>query len=203
MGESGRHGVKRQPRTCVGCRETDQRSALLRFAIGDEPPTLAPDLRGRLGGRGASVHPRWACLEAAVRGGGFDRAFRRRIDVTTDGLARVAVGQFERRLSGLLVSSLRAGRALVGADAARGAFTGRNVRRPKLLIFASDAAGRREELAALSERDSVPSITYGTKSTLGRALGRNEVAVVAIMDEQIAREVAHAARCVAELSEER
>ncbi|MDJ1132625.1 YlxR family protein [Streptomyces iconiensis] len=61
-------------RTCVGCRERSDKRRLLRVVlIGG---SLIPDLRGRLPGRGAYVHPVPACLEQAVRRRAFNRAFR-------------------------------------------------------------------------------------------------------------------------------
>ena len=66
-------------RTCVGCRQRDERDALLRFVLGPDGQ-LVPDVGRKLPGRGVSVHPRGACLVAAVRRGGFARGFRRPVD---------------------------------------------------------------------------------------------------------------------------
>ncbi|GAA0945766.1 YlxR family protein [Nonomuraea longicatena] len=61
-------------RTCVGCRVRAAKSELLRLVlVGDH---LVPDLRGRLPGRGASLHPVLGCLELAERRRAFPRAFR-------------------------------------------------------------------------------------------------------------------------------
>ena len=56
------------PRTCVGCRRTDRREALVRVArrLGDG--RIAVDVRRRLGGRGAWLHLDPACW-ADARGG--------------------------------------------------------------------------------------------------------------------------------------
>ncbi|NUP00565.1 MAG: YlxR family protein, partial [Nonomuraea sp.] len=52
-------------RTCVGCRVRTAKSELLRLVrIEDQ---VVPDLRGRLSGRGASLHPSLSCLELAER----------------------------------------------------------------------------------------------------------------------------------------
>ena len=50
-----------QPRTCVGCRRTDRREALVRVArrLGDG--RIAVDVTRRLGGRGAWLHRDPAC----------------------------------------------------------------------------------------------------------------------------------------------
>ena len=66
-------------RTCIGCRGTDSRSALLRVVLGpgaDGIPVVVPDPERRLPGRGASLHPVVSCLDLAVRRRAFGRALR-------------------------------------------------------------------------------------------------------------------------------
>lgn len=61
-------------RTCVGCRTRVARSDLLRIVVvGGE---LLPDVRRRMHGRGAHVHPDLACVELAERRKAFPRALR-------------------------------------------------------------------------------------------------------------------------------
>ncbi|NUO96526.1 MAG: YlxR family protein, partial [Nonomuraea sp.] len=61
--EYGGHAAPQ--RTCVGCRVRTAKSELLRLVrIEDQ---VVPDLRGRLSGRGASLHPSLSCLELAER----------------------------------------------------------------------------------------------------------------------------------------
>ena len=74
-------------RTCVGCRRTDSWSVLVRVvAVQDEAGAirLVPDLRHRLPGRGAWLHPDPDCHERAARRRAFARALRlqRPADVT-------------------------------------------------------------------------------------------------------------------------
>jgi len=61
-------------RTCVGCRERAAKVELLRVVA--VAGVLIPDPAGRLPGRGASLHPRAECLNAAVRRRAFARALR-------------------------------------------------------------------------------------------------------------------------------
>ncbi|WP_103953810.1 YlxR family protein [Nonomuraea solani] len=61
-------------RTCVGCRVRTAKSELLRLVRVED--SIVPDLRGRLPGRGASLHPALSCLELAERRRAFPRAFR-------------------------------------------------------------------------------------------------------------------------------
>ncbi len=61
-------------RTCVGCRQRDAQARLLRVGLCDGQ--AVPDLRRRLSGRGAYVHPRAKCVERAIRKGGIARSLR-------------------------------------------------------------------------------------------------------------------------------
>ncbi|MFF5206294.1 YlxR family protein [Streptosporangium sp. NPDC000396] len=61
-------------RTCVGCRVRTVSSELLRLVMVEG--VIVPDLRRRLPGRGASLHPSLSCLELAERRRAFPRAFR-------------------------------------------------------------------------------------------------------------------------------
>ncbi|MEV7012836.1 YlxR family protein [Streptosporangium sp. NPDC051022] len=61
-------------RTCVGCRVRTVSSELLRLVVVED--VIVPDLRRRLQGRGASLHPSLSCLELAERRRAFPRAFR-------------------------------------------------------------------------------------------------------------------------------
>lgn len=61
-------------RTCVGCRARSAKTDLLRVVVVEG--RLVPDPRGRLPGRGASVHPDPRCLDLAERRRAFSRAFR-------------------------------------------------------------------------------------------------------------------------------
>jgi uncharacterized protein len=66
-------------RTCIGCRGSDSRSALLRVVLGpgaDGIPVVLPDPEHRRPGRGASLHPVVSCLDLAVRRRAFGRALR-------------------------------------------------------------------------------------------------------------------------------
>jgi predicted RNA-binding protein YlxR (DUF448 family) len=59
----------------------------------DGQPTV--DVRRALSGRGASIHPREACVSAAIRQGAFGRAFRCRVVVASQGeLSRQVAAAF-------------------------------------------------------------------------------------------------------------
>ncbi len=63
-------------RTCVGCRQIDEQSALVRFTT--DGTRLLVDGRKRSPGRGAYLHARANCLTSAEKGG-FGRSFRKSI----------------------------------------------------------------------------------------------------------------------------
>ncbi|GIH98713.1 hypothetical protein Pta02_07220 [Planobispora takensis] len=58
----------------MGCRVRTVYSELLRLVVVEG--VIVPDLRRRLPGRGASLHPALSCLELAERRRAFPRAFR-------------------------------------------------------------------------------------------------------------------------------
>ncbi|ASN51619.1 YlxR family protein [Sinomonas sp. R1AF57] len=71
----------RPQRTCIGCRQTAARSELLRLVKDlDDAARVVVDPRRRLPGRGAWLHPDWACLKQALRRRAFQRAFRGAVD---------------------------------------------------------------------------------------------------------------------------
>ncbi|WP_353849576.1 YlxR family protein [Arthrobacter sp.] len=64
-------------RTCIGCRQTaarDQLVRLVRTASGSGEPEALVDLRRRMPGRGAWLHPGPDCLRLAVKRHAFGRA---------------------------------------------------------------------------------------------------------------------------------
>jgi uncharacterized protein len=61
-------------RTCVGCRSRSSADDLLRVVA--VHGALVPDLRRRLPGRGAWLHPALECLHRAERRSAFPRALR-------------------------------------------------------------------------------------------------------------------------------
>lgn len=61
-------------RTCIGCRRRAPATALVRLVVHDG--RITADRERRLPGRGASLHPVAACIEAASRQGALTRALR-------------------------------------------------------------------------------------------------------------------------------
>ncbi len=184
-------------RTCAGCRQRDGQAALLRFVVRAEEPRLLPDVRRRLPGRGVSVHPTRECMRRAVERGGFARAIGGKLSVDTDTLSALAASQYERRVAGLLLAALRSRSLVLGTEAVRRTL---EAGAPPLLLVAIDAAGRRDEIEERVARMSGRIVVYGTKTELGRLVGRAELGVLAILDPGIALEVAAMAARATELA---
>jgi len=70
--------VAKVVRTCIGCRERADKTALVRLVAVKEDTTsvVVPDPDGSLPGRGAHLHPTTRCLEWAISRKAFGRAFR-------------------------------------------------------------------------------------------------------------------------------
>jgi predicted RNA-binding protein YlxR (DUF448 family) len=186
-------------RTCVGCRNHDDPQALVRFVhVPDHQPALVPDLLGKLGGRGVWMHPRFTCLQKASRGG-IGRALRRELSIAPETLRTDLQSQLTRRLQGLLLAALRRRRAAVGTDAVCEALATCPV---SLLLVAKDAAGRRNDVIARASQRCVRVVELLDKEALGQLTQREELSFVAILEPNIAREVADTARWLAGLSED-
>lgn len=77
-------------RTCVGCRQTDSRSELVRVVLtgkGSAEMALTLDVKKSLSGRGAWLHRRSECFALAVRRHAFGRAVRATARLDTVALA--------------------------------------------------------------------------------------------------------------------
>lgn len=81
-------------RTCVGCGEAADPGALRRLRL--DGARVVVDAHGRLGGRGAWLHPGGACLAAAVRRRAFARAFRGPVEVDEVALRAQLTGGNDR-----------------------------------------------------------------------------------------------------------
>jgi uncharacterized protein len=65
-------------RTCIGCRQADSAGELVRLSLVEGRVVVAGRSRS---GRGASLHPRPACLESGLRADVLARAFKQRVSI--------------------------------------------------------------------------------------------------------------------------
>ena len=68
-------GGRGPERTCVGCREAAPKPTLV-LVVRSPAGGVTVDLAGSAPGRGAYVHRRASCVEAALRKGGLARSLR-------------------------------------------------------------------------------------------------------------------------------
>jgi predicted RNA-binding protein YlxR (DUF448 family) len=184
-------------RTCVGCRTRAPKEELLRLVPapdGAPGPELVVDLLGKLPGRGISLHPRRPCLEAAVKRGGIAHALRRAPRSDASSLARAIADRLSQRALAIVTAARGARAVVLGTEAVREALAGGDL---ALLLVASDAEGRRDELIAQTQRAGREAIvlTTGetqTKAELGKMFGRDELAVIGVTDPRIAEQVTQA-----------
>lgn len=184
-------------RTCAGCRETRPQGELVRLAIVEEPPFLVPDARRKLGGRGVWIMPSRDCLQKAARKGGFARALRKSVSVDPERIAELLVVQLHKRLYGLAHGAKRGGHLAIGAEAVKESLL---AGRARALWVASDA-GRRDIHRSRADELGIAFVDANDRASLGRRLGRDEVAVVAIEDQGLADEIARVSGQLAGLSE--
>lgn len=174
-------------RTCMGCRKEDSPEALIRLVLG-EGGELLVDLAGRAFGRGGWVHARPACLVHAARGGAA-KSFKAEVSSDVRALFAAVRAAADHRVEALLGAARGAQKVAAGTDAADGAF-GRGEARLCLLAEDARASAQAGFLARAGASGKVS--VWGTKERVGRALGRPETAVVAILDEGLAEAIARA-----------
>lgn len=80
MAQKARGGMKPKhvpQRTCIACRQTAGKRALLRLVRTEQGVEIDPT--GKKAGRGAYLHPYQVCWRAVLRGGRIDQALRTRM----------------------------------------------------------------------------------------------------------------------------
>ncbi len=68
-----------QARTCVGCRQLENRVNLLRVVRFEGKIQI--DASKKLPGRGSWLHQKLSCLDLAISRGAFSRVFRSKVNV--------------------------------------------------------------------------------------------------------------------------
>lgn len=172
-------------RTCVACRTSSPKDAMLRFARAPDG-AVGFDVRARLPGRGAWTCAVLACVkkaaDASAKGGGLERAFEEAVIVQADALAAsVALILEDEAMKGLGLlrrsTRLGAGRDDVARHLAEG--------RVKALVLAVDLSDRTRRdvirLAVTPSGEPLPVVTAGAQERLGAAVGRKPTGVLALL----------------------
>ncbi len=169
-------------RTCVGCREVADPSAMLRLVLGPDG-SVVPDLARGAFGRGAWVHPRRECLAGAAKRG-LSKAFRTGLRTTEEELHASLMAQAERRAGSLLLSAKGAGKLCVGkTDVDEALEQGRAL----LLVVASDARAATDSRLVQKAIADGSARVFLNKEGLGKLLGKSEVGVLAVVDQGLSR----------------
>lgn len=171
-------------RICAGCRQRRPEAQLLRLVRGADGQVL-PDLSRKLPGRGAHLCPERRCFEKAVERRAFARAFRAEViapDPQT--LADAFTTASEQRVASMLAVAGRCGWLHAGRDAVRLAL--RRDRAALVLLALDASAGLAEQVGGAANARRVPQRRLLNRQSLGRILGRRELAVVAVSHRGLA-----------------
>jgi predicted RNA-binding protein YlxR (DUF448 family) len=173
-------------RTCAGCRTVTDPGELVRAVLGPSGEAV-PDLSGSGFGRGAWVHPHPDCLEKALPRG-FSKSMKNGVHTSVAEFSAALRAQAERRAYSLIGAAFRARKAAAGSTAVRDAFTAGRV---ALVLIASDARAAAETPWVDALVKSGKARGFGSKELLGRAIGRPDTGVIAILDEGISSALSH------------
>lgn len=204
-------------RTCIGCRAADLRSQLVRMVVSPEGQVLFDLSGGAFGrgawthpseaclkraakvmqsGVQKRVHATASSTTSATASGlesdattsapvpASDDASRAVPEVRLDSLLTALAEAAGRRAAGLLSAANRAGHLALGGDAAKAMFA---EGRARLVLLATDARSASREAWLESAITKGLVVGWARKSELGALLGREELAVLVITDEGLAR----------------
>jgi predicted RNA-binding protein YlxR (DUF448 family)/ribosomal protein L7Ae-like RNA K-turn-binding protein len=175
------HPKQESTRTCAGCRGAAGKDELVRVVLADD--AVVVDLGGGAFGRGAWLHPRLDCIQRAAPRG-LSKSFKHGLQISPRDLALSIARAGDRRVLGLLASAKSAKRLVAGATAVAQEIEAEHA---ELVVIASDARAAAESRAVERMIASGRGASWGTKQTLGAALGRGETGVAAVLDRGIAR----------------
>jgi hypothetical protein len=173
-------------RTCAGCRTATDPGELVRAVLGPSGE-IVPDLSGSGFGRGAWVHPRPECIAEALPRG-FSKSMKSAVRTSVSEFVAALAAQAERRAYALIGSAFRAHKAAAGSTAVRDACSAGQV---ALVLVATDARAAAETPWVDALIKAGKARGFGSKESLGRAIGRPETGVVAILDQGICGALLH------------
>lgn len=188
-GKPRREAPDNPVRRCLATGEVADKSELVRFVV-DPDAAVAPDVDGKLPGRGMWVSASREAVDRAVAKRLFSRAAKRAVVAPAD-LADTVEALLARRCLSYLGLAVRAGEAVTGFEKVRELL---RKQQAVVLLAASDAADDgRDKLARLA--GGLPVIGLFTRAELSLAIGRENVVHAALRRGGLAdRFVAEAAR---------
>jgi len=176
--------TKEEPkRTCLGCRESLEKSKLLRFVLAPDG-AVVPDLTNKLPGRGAYTCMKASCLRKACERNQFSRAFKTNVPVSdSDGLQAWVIRSMEDRIASYLALANKAGKVSSGSDLVADTLKKKTPVK-KLILLATDISEDiGNKVRGLADLHGVAHVTIFTKDHFGELLGKGLRSVVAVQDD--------------------
>lgn len=173
-------------RTCLACRQAQERDALLRFVLAPQGELLV-DYRGRLPGRGAYTCLDRHCIAEALRRRQFARAFKRELPLTPDAAAVLEelARQIRERIVGLIGMARKSQQLLSGSSLVLDRLaTAAPLDFVLMTVDLSDGIG--EKLTRRAANRSVRCYRMFEKEYLGRLLGTGQRSVLALLPGSLA-----------------
>ncbi len=175
---------KEEPRrTCIGCRESLEKSKLLRFVLAPDG-TVVPDLMNKLPGRGAYTCMKASCISKASERNQFSRAFKSQVPVTDPKeLQAWVIRSMEERIASYLALANKAGKVISGSDLVAEMLK-KNTPVKKLMLLAADISEDiGNKLRGLADLHGVGHMTLFTKDYFGELLGKGLRSVVVVQSD--------------------
>lgn len=171
--------LEKPQRSCLGCRQSRDRDALIRFVLSPQGE-LVPDIEAKLPGRGAYTCVSAPCLQAALRQRQFSRAFKREVVTQTpDEMTGQVSGIMQRRILGYIGLANKGGQVVSGGSLVSDAIRGGH--KPGLILIATDvseAIGEKIELLAAVHH--IACLRIMKKEDFGAILGKAPRSALAI-----------------------
>ena len=166
-------------RSCLGCRQSRDRDALIRFVLSPQGE-LVPDIEAKLPGRGAYTCVSATCLQAALKQRQFSRAFKREVvTLMPDEMTGQIDSIMQRRILGYLGLANKAGQVISGGSLVSDAIRGGN--KPGLILVASDVSESiGEKIELLAAVNHIRCFRTMKKDDFGAILGKAPRSAVAI-----------------------
>lgn len=176
--------TKEEPkRTCLGCRESLDKSKLLRFVLAPDG-AVVPDLTNKLPGRGAYTCMKASCLRKACDRNQFSRAFKTNVSVSDpDGLQAWVIRSMEDRIASYLALANKAGKVTSGSDLVADTLRKKTPVKKLILLAIDISEDIGNKLRGLADLHGVAHVTIFTKDHFGELLGKGLRSVVAVQGD--------------------
>lgn len=172
-------------RQCAVTRQHAEKSALLRFALSPDA-IVVHDAKHRLPGRGVYCVSARDTVQAAIKKGVFNRAFRQQVTIPAELLERIEQ-QLREQMISVLHFARKAGMLIHGADRIKQ----QSAPNPPLMLHAAEASGgsKKPLQNTLQPRHLVESIP---ENVLEMLQPETRVRHLVVTDSQMAQQFMHA-----------